>query len=68
MGHPFEIEGLCGLERLGLTWKSCPLYTFWSVWKDRNKIVVRDEVLSIKNLKYSLLQIFFGWRATCFYR
>ena len=29
-------------------WKAGPLYIFWSVWKARNGIVFRDEVLPIQ--------------------
>ena len=35
-----------------------PLSIFWTVWKTRNGIVFRDEVLSIQRLKSLFVHIF----------
>ena len=42
-----------------------PLCIFWSVWKARNGIVFRDEVLSIQRLKSSFVYLF--WLETKVY-
>ena len=42
-----------------------PLCIFWSVWKARNDIVFRDEVLSIQRLKSSFVHLF--WSETKVY-
>ena len=36
-------------------WKTAPLYIFWTVWKARNRLAFKDDVLSIQRLKYSLV-------------
>ena len=46
-------------------WKAGPLCIFWSVWKVRNGIVFRDEVLSIQRLKSSFVYLF--WSETKVY-
>ena len=40
-----------------LVWKAGPLYIFWSVWKARNGIVLRDKALSIQKLKFSFVNL-----------
>ena len=37
-----------------------PLCILWSVWKARNDIVFRDEVLSIQRLKSSFVHLFWS--------
>ena len=39
-------------------WNEGPLCIFWTVWKTRNGIVFRDEVLSILRLKSLFVYIF----------
>ena len=41
-------------------WNAGPLCIFWTVWKTRNDIVFRDEVLSIQRLKSLFVHIFWS--------
>ena len=36
-------------------WRAAPFYIFWTVWKARNRLAFKDDVLSIQRLKYSFL-------------
>ena len=36
-------------------WRTTPLYIFWTVWKARNRLAFKDDVLSIPRLKYSFV-------------
>ena len=36
-------------------WRAAPLYIFWMVWKARNRLAFKDDVLSIPRLKYSFV-------------
>ena len=36
-------------------WWAAPLYIFWTVWKARNRLAFKDNVLSIQRLKYSFV-------------
>ena len=36
-------------------WRATPLYIFWTVWKARNRLAFKDDVLSIQRLKYSFV-------------
>ncbi|RVX10352.1 hypothetical protein CK203_016077 [Vitis vinifera] len=36
-------------------WRVAPLYIFWTVWKARNRLAFKDDVLSIQRLKYSFV-------------
>ncbi|RVW12828.1 hypothetical protein CK203_113437 [Vitis vinifera] len=36
-------------------WRATPLYIFWTVWKARNRLTFKDDVLSIQRLKYSFV-------------
>ena len=36
-------------------WRASPLYIFWTVWKARNRLTFKDDVLSIQRLKYSFV-------------
>ena len=36
-------------------WKAAPLHIFWTVWKARNRLAFKDDVISIQRLKYSFL-------------
>ena len=38
-----------------LVWRAGPVCIFWIVWKTKNKIAFKDEVLSIQRLKTSFL-------------
>ena len=68
-GVPFGMEGSFLSKDKQRIWKAGPLCILWTVWKARNDIVFRDEVLSIQELKSffctSLLfgdqVIFCGW-------
>ena len=40
-----------------LFWKAGPLCIFWTVWKARNGVVFRDEILSIQKLKFSFVNL-----------
>ncbi|RVW43414.1 putative ribonuclease H protein [Vitis vinifera] len=36
-------------------WRAAPLHIFWTVWKARNHLAFKDDVISIQRLKYSFL-------------
>ena len=42
-------------------WRAIPLCLFWTVWKERNRIVFDNEVLSIQRLKNSFICNLFSW-------
>ena len=35
--------------------RAAPLFIFWTVWKARNRLAFKDDVLSIQRLKYSFV-------------
>ncbi|RVX02427.1 hypothetical protein CK203_031165 [Vitis vinifera] len=39
-------------------WRVAPLHIFWTVWKARNGLKFKDDVLSIQRLKYSFVFFF----------
>ena len=39
-------------------WRVAPLHIFWTVWKARNRLKFKDDVLSIQRLKYSFVFFF----------
>ena len=41
-------------------WRAAPLCLFWTVWKEKNKIVFDNEILSIQRLKNSFVISFPG--------
>ena len=43
-------------------WKTGPSHLFWTVWKARNGIAFRGDMLSIQNLKASF--VFLLWSET----
>ena len=42
-------------------WKSIPLCIFWTVWKERNRIVFRGGSLDIQKFKYSFVCNLWSW-------
>ncbi|RVW30599.1 LINE-1 reverse transcriptase-like [Vitis vinifera] len=36
-------------------WRAAPLHIFWTVWKARNCLAFKDDMLSIQRLKYSFI-------------
>ena len=42
-------------------WRTAPLCLFWTVWKERNRIVFDNEVLSIQRLKNSFICNLLSW-------
>ena len=38
-------------EKRKKVWRTAPLYIFWTVWKARNRLAFKDNVLSIQRLK-----------------
>ena len=42
-------------------WKSIPLYIFWMIWKERNRLAFRGGVLAIQKLKTSFVCNLWGW-------
>ena len=42
-------------------WKSIPLYIFWTVWKERNRLAFRGGVLAIQKLKNSFICNLWCW-------
>ena len=43
-------------------WRAAPHHIFWMVWKARNRLAFKDDMLSIQKLKYSF--ILFFWSET----
>ena len=52
-------------KKCGKTWREAPLCLFWTVWKERNRIVFDNEVLSIQRMKNSFVCNFFSWAKSC---
>ena len=44
-------------------WQAAP-FLFWTMWKAKNRIVFKDDFLSIKKLKYLFLFLL-GLRLSC---
>ena len=42
-------------------WKSIPLYIFWMLWNERNRLAFRGGVLAIQKLKNSFLCNLWRW-------
>ncbi|RVW50823.1 hypothetical protein CK203_076848 [Vitis vinifera] len=42
-------------------WKSIPLFIFWTIWKERNRLPFKGGVLAYQKLKTSLVYIIWGW-------
>ena len=42
-------------------WQAAPLCLFWTVWKERNRIVFDNEVLVVQRLKNSFICNLFSW-------
>ena len=42
-------------------WKSIPLYIFWTIWKERNRLAFKRGVLTIQKLKTSFVCNLWGW-------
>ena len=41
-------------------WRAAPLHIFWTVWKARNKLAFKDNVLSTQRLKYFFVLSFWS--------
>ena len=41
-------------------WRATPLHIFWTVWKVRNRLAFKDDMLSIQRLKYSFILSFWS--------
>ena len=52
-------------KKRGKTWQPVPLYLFWTVWKERNRIVFYNEALSFQRLKSSFVCNLFSWSKSC---
>ncbi|WKA03436.1 hypothetical protein VitviT2T_021543 [Vitis vinifera] len=52
-------------KKRGKTWRAAPLSLFWTVWKERNRIVFDNEALSIQRLKNSFVCNIFSWSKSC---
>ena len=42
-------------------WKSIPLYIFWTLWKERNRLPFRGGVIAIQKLKNSFICNLWCW-------
>ena len=42
-------------------WKSIPLYIFWTLWKERNRLAFRGGVIAIQKLKNSFVCNLWCW-------
>ena len=52
-------------KKRGKIWRAAPLCLFWTVWKERNRIVFYNEALSIQRLKNSFICNLFSWSKSC---
>ena len=52
-------------KKHGKTWRAAPLCLFWTVWKERNRIVFYNEALSIQRLKNSFVCNLLSWSKSC---
>ena len=52
-------------KKRGKTWWATPLCLFWMVWKERNRMVFDNEVLSIQRMKNSFVCNLFSWAKSC---
>ena len=47
-------------------WNSIPLYIFWTVWKERNRLAFRGgRSLAIQKLKNSFVCNLWSWARVC---
>ena len=42
-------------------WRIVPLCIFWSVWKERNCIIFKDETLTVQRLKLNFVYNLWSW-------
>ena len=42
-------------------WKAIPLFIFWNIWKERNRLAFKEGVLAFQKLKTSFVYIIWGW-------
>ena len=42
-------------------WRSIPLFIFWTVWKERNRLAFKGEELAIQKVKNSFVRNLWGW-------
>ena len=42
-------------------WRSIPLFIFWTVWKEMNRLAFRGGKLAIQKIKYSFVCNLWGW-------
>ena len=54
-----------GDKKRGKPWRAAPLCLFWTIWKERNRIVFDNKALSIQRLKISFVCNLFSWSKTC---
>ena len=44
-------------------WKFVPLYIFWTIWKERNRIAFRDGAVDVQKLKHSFVYNLWSWNS-----
>ena len=42
-------------------WRSIPLFIYWMVWKERNRLAFKGGVLAIQKVKNSFVCNVLGW-------
>ena len=42
-------------------WNSIPLFIFWTVWKEMNRLTFRVGEIAIQRFKYSFVCNIWGW-------
>ena len=52
-------------KKRGKAWRAALLCLFWTIWKERNRIVFDNEVLSIQKMKNSFVCNLFSWAKFC---
>ena len=52
-------------KKCGKIWRAAPLCLFWTMWKERNRIALDNEALSIQRLKTSFVCNLSSWTKSC---
>ena len=45
-------------------WMAVPLCLFWTIWRERNRVVFEDVLLSAQRMKNSLVCALWSWSKT----
>ena len=57
----FSWKGLFVGKKREKIWRSIPLFIYWMVWKERNRLAFKGGVLAIQKVKNSFVCNVWGW-------